>query len=99
VRRESNETLKGQGPEFVPSPIFFMMEAVLPLLKDFVELFQSHEPLVHKLHDKMEELSRAFLACFVKSEKLEGVFGKKLKNFHINDGKLGYIIAYFNRKS
>ena len=45
-------------------------KAVLPLLKSYVCLFQSSEPLIHKLNDKQEELLRQFLSNFVYPEKI-----------------------------
>lgn len=44
--------------------------SVLPLLQEYVKLFQSGIPLVHKLHDKQFELIKSFLSCFVKPEVL-----------------------------
>ena len=41
---------------------------VLPLLKSYVCLFQSSEPLIHKLNDK-QELLRQFLSNFVDPER------------------------------
>jgi len=42
--------------------------AVLPLLKNYVMVFQSRQPLVHQLHQKQEELFLEFLSCFVKCQ-------------------------------
>ena len=67
---------------------------MLPLLKDYVQLFQSHAPLIHKLHDEIEALSRAFLGCFIRAESLEGVQGKKLKNFKVTDTKVRLPVDY-----
>ena len=50
-------------------------KAVLPLLKSYVSLFQSSEPLIHKLNDKQEEL-RQFMSNFIYREKILG--GPKL---------------------
>lgn len=44
--------------------------SVLPLLQEYVKLFQSGIPLVHKLHNKQFELIKSFLSCFVKPEIL-----------------------------
>ena len=43
--------------------ITLFYQAVLPLLKNYVVLFQSNAPLVHKLHDRQEQLFRDFLSC------------------------------------
>ena len=66
-------------------------------MKDFVQLFQSQEPLIHKLHDKLEELTRGFLASFIKAEKLEGIYGKKLKLFDVTNEQVSLQISH--RKS
>ena len=42
--------------------------SVLPLLKSYTVLFQSKEPLVHKLHETQKKLVRDFLSCFLKPE-------------------------------
>ena len=42
--------------------------AVLPLLKEYVLLFQNRRPLVHRLHERQENLMRNFLSCFMKAE-------------------------------
>lgn len=44
--------------------------AVLPMLKQYVLLFQSKDPKIHKLHDEQERLIREFLSCFIKPEDL-----------------------------
>jgi hypothetical protein len=44
--------------------------SVLPMLKEYVVLFQTKAPLVHKLHDRHEGVFRDFLACYVKPEVL-----------------------------
>ncbi|GBN78213.1 hypothetical protein AVEN_45094-1, partial [Araneus ventricosus] len=46
--------------------------AVLPLLKKYVCLFQTKEPLIHKLYDEQEQLFLDFLSCFLKHEVLKG---------------------------
>lgn len=42
--------------------------AIFPLLKEYVLLFQSRRPLIHRLHERQEKLLRNFLACFMKPE-------------------------------
>ena len=44
--------------------------AALPVLKEYVMLFQRDEPLIHKVHDKLEELFREFLGFFIKPQFL-----------------------------
>ena len=45
-------------------------QAILPLIKNYVVLFQSNVPLVPKLHDRHEQLLRYFLSCFNKHVEL-----------------------------
>lgn len=68
--------------------------SVLPLLQEYIKLFQSGKPLIHKLHDKQFELLKGFLACFVKPEVFRriGNSAKKImgvdisnKNYHLKD--------------
>lgn len=44
--------------------------ATLPLLKEYVCLFENKEPMIHKLHEKQFQLFLDFLSCFIKSEEL-----------------------------
>lgn len=60
---------------------FYM--SVLPLLKEYVCLFQSKEPLVHVLHDKQEQVFRDFLACFMKPEVLVKKSARGLKHLDL----------------
>lgn len=60
--------------------------AVLPMLKEYVLMFESATPLVHKLHDKQMELLKIFLGCFIKPEVLKE---KKLKSLKL--GKNDYL--------
>lgn len=60
--------------------------SVLPLLKEYVKVFQSHMPLIHKLHDKQLELVTSFLACFIKPESLKDASNsKKLKQLDVEN--------------
>ena len=59
--------------------------AVLPLLKNYVVLFQSNAPLVHKLHDRHEQLFRDFLSCFIKQEELVDKSATQLKNLSLTN--------------
>ncbi|CAM1291290.1 FBN1 (predicted) [Pycnogonum litorale] len=58
-------------------------KSVLPSLKSYACLFQTKEPLVHRLHDKQEELFRDFLSFFVKQEHLIGKSALKLKQMDL----------------
>ena len=62
---------------------------VLPLFKDYVMTFQSHQPLVHKLYEKQEELCRNFLGCFVKQELIMNVSIKQIMTLDLHD-KVSY---------
>jgi len=52
--------------------------AFLPILKQYVILFQSKDPKVHKLHDEHEILFREFLTCFIKPDLLVDTKGQNL---------------------
>ncbi|KAJ4921189.1 hypothetical protein JOQ06_025912, partial [Pogonophryne albipinna] len=45
--------------------------SVLPILKEYVMVFQESQTLVHKLHDKQLQVFVNFLACFIKPEHLK----------------------------
>lgn len=59
-------------------------QSALLLLKTYVCLFQSKEPLIHVVHDKLEDLFRNFLACFVKPEKIPKS-SVQLKQMNLDD--------------
>ena len=42
----------------------------MPVVKNYVITFQSKEPMIYQLHDRVEELFRKFLSNYVKQEKL-----------------------------
>ena len=65
--------------------IMLFYQAVLPLLKNYVVLFQINAPLVHKLHDRQEQLFRDFLSCFSKHEELVDKSATHLKNLSLTD--------------
>ena len=44
--------------------------AVLPLLKNYICLFQSTEPLIHILYQEQKKVFKTFLSCFIKPEIL-----------------------------
>ncbi|KAM9323145.1 cullin-3-B-like [Pholidichthys leucotaenia] len=58
--------------------------AVLPLLKEYVCLFQSSKPLIHVLHGQQEQVFKNFLACFVKSECVVDKCASQLKAFNLD---------------
>ena len=65
--------------------IMLFYQAVLPLLKNYVVLFQNNAPLVHKLHDRQEQLFRDFLSCFIRQEELVDKSAQQLKNLGLTD--------------
>ncbi|XP_072042205.1 uncharacterized protein, partial [Amphiura filiformis] len=60
---------------------------VLPILKKYVMLFQTQEPMIHKLNDKQKELFVEFLTCFIKPEVLTGATSASLVKLNIEDTK------------
>lgn len=67
--------------------------AVMPLLKEYVMLFQTKEPLVHKLHDSQEKIFCEFLTCYVKPDKLinskgHNLSGPQLKVIDLQDSAI-----------
>ncbi|KAK1893717.1 Glutathione S-transferase F10 [Dissostichus eleginoides] len=60
---------------------------VLPILKEYVMVFQGSQTLVHKLHDKQLEVVTSFMACFVKAEHLHTT-PKKLVEMEFSDKML-----------
>lgn len=59
--------------------------AVLPVLKEYVCLFQSSECLVHRLHDEQEKVFRKFVTMFVQPEMFADLNVHELKNAKILD--------------
>lgn len=57
--------------------------SALPMLKEYVCLFQTQEPMIHKLHDAQIETTRKFLASFVKAEKLVDLSAKQLVSLDV----------------
>ena len=51
--------------------------ASMPMLKEYVCLFEMKSPLIHLLHEKQFTLFKGFLSCFMKAEKI-----KDLKPHH-----------------
>ncbi|KAK1902004.1 Zinc finger BED domain containing protein 5 [Dissostichus eleginoides] len=60
---------------------------VLPILKEYVMVFQGSQTLVHKLHDKQFEVVTSFMACFIKAEHLHTT-PKKLVEMEFSDKML-----------
>ena len=65
--------------------IMLFYQAVLPFIKNYVVLLHSNAPLVHKLHDRQEQLFRDFLSCFIKQEELVDKAATQLKNLSLTD--------------
>ncbi|GBN19210.1 RuvB-like 2 [Araneus ventricosus] len=61
---------------------------VLPLLKKYVCLFQTKEPLIHKLYDEQEQLFLDFLSCFLKHEVLKGKNVKQLLSLNSSEDEV-----------
>ena len=62
--------------------------AALPLLKKYVCLFQTKEPLIHKIYDEQKQLFLDFLSCFMKQELLQVKNSKELINIDILNGSI-----------
>lgn len=56
---------------------------VLPVLKNYVMVFQSKAPLIHQLHDRQLDIFTQFLALFVKAEHLVGKSPRELKELKL----------------
>ncbi|XP_061574017.1 zinc finger protein 62 homolog [Cololabis saira] len=61
--------------------------SVLPLLKEYVMVFQTQSLMIHKLHDRQEAVFRKFLACYVRPEKFASLHGRELKEMDISTDK------------
>ncbi|XP_061574023.1 uncharacterized protein LOC133440720 [Cololabis saira] len=61
--------------------------SVLPLLKEYVMVFQTQSPMIHKLHDRQQAVFRKFLACYVRPEKFASLHGRELKEMDISTDK------------
>ena len=53
-------------------------EAVLPMFKSFILIFEQKTPQVHKLHLKLAEVTRDFFACILKHESIKGFTGSNV---------------------
>ena len=59
--------------------------ASLPTMKSYVMLFETKEPLVHKLLDKQEELFRELLGFFMKPQFFQDKSGKALQQLDLEN--------------
>lgn len=67
--------------------------AIMPLLKAYMLLFQSNEPLAHQLHHNQENIFRNSLTCYVKPDhfvdaKRQSLSGQKLKQLNLHDREI-----------
>ena len=60
-------------------------EAVLPMFKSFILIFEQKTPQVHKLHLKLSEVTRDFFACILKYESIKGLTSSKLEKLNIKN--------------
>ena len=60
-------------------------EAVLPMFKSFILVFEQKTPQVHKLHLKLSEVTRDFFTYILKCESIKGLAGSKLKKVNIKN--------------
>ncbi|XP_052795810.1 uncharacterized protein LOC128228504 [Mya arenaria] len=59
--------------------------SVLPMLKCYVTMFETKEPLIHTLMEKQENLMAKFLACIVRLEVVIEKSGSKLCKVDLGD--------------
>jgi len=59
--------------------------SVLCMLKQYVMMFESKTPLIHKLHDKQIDLFKKFLVCFIKPEALLNAGPSQLRQLDLDD--------------
>ena len=55
------------------------------MFKSLILIFEQKTPKTHKIHSKIFEVTRDFLACILKYESLKGLTGSKLKALNINN--------------
>ena len=60
-------------------------EAVLPMFKSFILIFEQKTPQVYKLHLKLAEVTRDVFACILKHQSIKGLTGSKLKKPNIKN--------------
>lgn len=61
-----------------------MYLSVLPMFKSFVLSLESKEPRIHTLHDRLEDLFRNFLLCFMKPEVFKDLSVSQLASLNIS---------------
>jgi hypothetical protein len=59
--------------------------SVFPILKEYVLMFQTKQPMVHRLFDKQLELFKVFLAYFLRPEVFTRRSGKQMKTVEIEE--------------
>lgn len=61
--------------------------SVLPLLQEYVKLFQTGSPSIHLMYDKQITLLKNFIVCFVKPEVITAIGNspKKIKQLHVDE--------------
>lgn len=62
--------------------------SVLPMLKSYVCLFQTKQPMVHNIHDEQTKLFSNFLTCYIRSEHLFSKSAKQLEALDLEDESL-----------
>ena len=66
-------------------PMSHSYEAILPIFKSFVLIFEQKVPQVHRIHYQISSVAREFLACFVNHDSIKGLTGSKLKKLDIGN--------------
>ena len=61
--------------------------AVLPLIKSFIPVFEQKEPMIRRLFDELKSCMLSFLRCFMKTEKIVNLSGKKLMKINVKSKK------------
>ena len=59
------------------------------------EMYRQEYRQIHKTHDKLVEVFRNFLACFMKYEKIRNIRSKKLKRIKIDDSSIRDVETFF----
>lgn len=83
IQRKTRITQKLFEKQLLTKLIMGVFIAVLPMLKEYVLMFEHATPLIHTLHDKQMELLKNFLGCFVKPEVLKEIKGRHVKNLKL----------------
>lgn len=69
--------------ERLKTRLILIFYAVLPLLKQYVMLFEMKDPIVHLLHEKQVQLFKDFLVCFCTPEKVKCMRSRYLVNLDL----------------